>query len=192
MLTIDPFRRALHARQHVFGAQPGAFQIDGEHRLPLRLGHLSGVEIGVHAGVVDEDVDTLVGLEHPIDSAANVSFFGHVRGNELDGMVLELADGAIRLGRIEIEERHGCALGQKLLDDGAADAARTTGDERDLVSQPRHAPRTPVRGSPERSRGRYHMPGVRPSWKRGLDHGSGVACVWIGHCRGRAYGRVRA
>ena len=33
-------RAALHARQHVLRAQPRAFEIDGEHAIPFRLGHL--------------------------------------------------------------------------------------------------------------------------------------------------------
>ena len=128
-------------RQRVFGAEPGALEIDREHRLPLRLGHLDRIEIGVDAGVVDEHVDSSGSAEHVLDAADDVGFDRHIGGDEIDGTGPgELANSTRRFGSVDVEERDARPFGEALLDDRAPDAARSARDEGHPICKTPHGP----------------------------------------------------
>ena len=59
--------RLDHVRDHVPGDDPGALEVDVEHRVPLGLGQLVGEPVRADAGVVEQDVDPAEALDRVVD-----------------------------------------------------------------------------------------------------------------------------
>ena len=142
-LTIAPRARRAHAGHDVLGGQPRRLEVDGEEGIPLVGRHLRRVEVGVDAGVVDEDRDRA-----ELTAAA-----GHQLGDLLldaDVAALEPAADADLGGRpladvrIDVAEHHVGTLGDESLDRGPPDPTGATGHEHDVGLEAGHRHRSPL------------------------------------------------
>ena len=116
-----------HVREDVLRAQPGRLEVDAEERVPLGLGHRRGVEIRVHARVVDEHVGRTESRHAGGDETCHVRFGRHVGGDEERARSLR---GRSRLG-VTSAEADRQPVGDQSLDRGETDSARSTRDNRD-------------------------------------------------------------
>jgi len=113
-----------HQWQRVLATKPCALEIDGKDRIPFRLGHPRRVEIGVHTGVVDQNVHASELLGGSCDRLLHVGFRGDVRAIEEN-----LAPPFKCIHRrppsrlVAIQQRHAGALCDEFLDGGTTDTA---------------------------------------------------------------------
>ena len=136
-----PAAGALHRPQRVLRAQPGALEIDAEDAIPFGLGHLGGVEVGVHAGVVDQHVERAVTGDDGLNRAPHVGLDRDVRAGRRWRRCRPPPARGPSPGRpassrsAKVDRR---AFGGELLDDRPPDAAGAAGDERNLSVQSSH------------------------------------------------------
>ena len=123
---------ARSARDHVLGdrlqGEEQALHIDGEHFVETRFRHFDDRRQIEYGRVVDENVDAAPVRddrgEHAVDRGA-------ARHIDLDGksLVAKFRGDLARLAARQIGDRDARALRDIARGDGAADAARPTGDE---------------------------------------------------------------
>jgi hypothetical protein len=134
MFTIRP-EPLLQCRLR---GEEGSREVDGEHRSPVVVGHLRHRAVDRDAGVVDEDVEAAVLLDHFGDGAPAIVRVPHV-ARVRAGRHAELGQlGQERLGLLVVVVVAGGdrgARGREVAGDGRADAARTPGDQGHLPVQ---------------------------------------------------------
>ena len=127
-----------HLRQRGLTEEERAREVDLEHAMPVVVGHLQHRVIAGDPGVVDEDVEASVLLDHLPDDAPAV--FG-----KADVAAVDAGLHAVRLDRLAglrdlvlvaavAGGDRGALLGERQADRGA-DAATAAGDERDPAGQ---------------------------------------------------------
>ena len=119
-------------RQHVLRAEPGRLEIDTHEPIPVVAGHGGGVEVGVDAGVVDEDRGRPECARARVGHGSDVGLAADIGGDE-PRLATELLLDGLAERRVEIAEHHRCAVGDEHLDDSLADPSGASGDDRDLA-----------------------------------------------------------
>jgi hypothetical protein len=95
--------------------------VDGQHASPLGIVDLREIDLLVHAGNRDQQLDESQLVEHPLH--------GRFDGLAVGDVAPQRQVDAV--GRRQIEARDGPAVRLEALGDRGADAARGPGDERD-------------------------------------------------------------
>ncbi len=116
------------------GHEEGAGQVDRDDLLPVLVGHLGHGPVDRDAGVVDQDVDPAVLVDHLVQDPAAVvraADVALVHGDPLAGEVghgggEELLRG---FGAAPVARRDVGALAGQFTADGGADAAGPSGDQ---------------------------------------------------------------
>jgi hypothetical protein len=145
MLMIRPLRRGIISRD-ALQAEEHALRVHPMDAVPVRLGQVHDVGAAGHPGVVHQDVDLAVGLDHMPHHAVDV---GHVTNIRLhaQGAALRRADlvrRGLRLVAGDVGHNHrGPRLGQRLRG-RLADALGRPGHQRHLMGQC-HATSPPLR-----------------------------------------------
>jgi hypothetical protein len=124
MFTIE-----LHVGQHMFGAQPRAFEVDGKHTVPLRLSHGDCVEVRVDACVVHQNVDAAMRLDDSRHRRLHLDFLRDVGSDERGES--ERRKIRRRFAKVQVHDR-GTFCGE-FVDDRATDSTGASGDNGDFV-----------------------------------------------------------
>ena len=157
-MILPPLPRAIIACRHGLEGEEQALDVDVEDLVEARPRHLDDGRHVEDRGVVDEDVDAAAAGHHPLHRRLDRVGRRHVEAKAV-GAVADVGRGPLGRRGIEIGESHGRALLGIAAGDGAADAARPAGDERDLVLE-------------------LHCRAAFPSLsKRWMRPGSGVRCT---------------
>jgi hypothetical protein len=145
MLMIRPLRRGIISRD-ALQAEEHALRVHPMDAVPVRLGQLHDVRAARHPGVVHQDVDLAVGLDHKPHHAVDVRHVTDIRLHA-QGTMLPRADllgRGLRLVAGDVGDNHrGPGLGQ-CLRGGFADALGRPGHQRYLIGQC-HATFLPLR-----------------------------------------------
>lgn len=121
----------------MLGAQPGPFQIDREDTLPFRFRHRRGVEIGVDARVVHQDIESAELLPRCGDGPLDIRLASDIAAHEEDARVgaAERRLHSLSALLVDVEQGDTSPFVVELLDDSAANALRAAGDHGNLVLQ---------------------------------------------------------
>jgi hypothetical protein len=101
-------------------------EVDVQHPEPLGVVVVGHRAARAYTGVVDEDVDPVVRVEHLADRRTHRRVVADV-----DADAEGPGDRAVRpagVARLEVQHRHLRAAGEQLADDSRADAGRAAGD----------------------------------------------------------------
>ncbi len=128
------FLCGFHFRQDPARDEPGGFQIDREHVLPLILRHRDGIGVDVAPGVVDQAGHGAEGASRRLQRLGDVACAPHVAFAE-DGALVraERRDEVSSRPLLDVDDRNARALDQRLLDDRRADAASPAGHQHMLA-----------------------------------------------------------
>lgn len=127
-------------RMRVARQLEGAEQVDLEDLAPLVLGVIVGGAGQVGTGVVDQDIQALTLVFHPIQHLAALFVVGDVADEGADIALGEFLGQFVarRLQRIAIagHDQHRCAEPKQFPGDGPPDPGTAAGDQRKLPVQP--------------------------------------------------------
>src|SRR5205807_10347913 len=104
---VDQRTAALdQSRQRCLCEQPGGFEINREHRVPVLLRHRDGIEVRVDARVVDEPVETVKYAPCIRDRALDLLEYSNIAPKEMRGAAIGESCGGVDPGRVDVEQRN--------------------------------------------------------------------------------------
>ena len=136
---IRPVPRSIMCSQRRLGHEEGAGEVDGQDLVPVLVGHLEDRLVDRDAGVVDEDVEAAVLVDHLAARCAGSRRPSRRCPGGCEPVSLVLGElGLEGLGALAVAAvagGDGGALRGEAAADRGADAARAAGDEGDAARE---------------------------------------------------------
>lgn len=117
------------------GAEKGSGEVDVDGTLPIGDGEVSSRLEDADTGVGDENVDAAHLLGGKGEEAAYIIFAGDIGGDPVDVRVVAFGDRGSGTFRGSAAEGDRGSGGEERFDDGASNAAGTSGDDGALVGE---------------------------------------------------------
>ena len=120
--------RRDHGRQHGTRAQPCSFEIDRKDLIPLGLGHLDRIGIGVAPGIIYKTRGRTETRYRLLVEGRDVRNAPDVAGGEEDALAQSRRESVTSLG-VDIDHGDLCVFCEGLLDDCPPNSAASSRDD---------------------------------------------------------------